>query len=76
MKEMSEKKPQIETVDVTISLPKKLIEFLKANEKSLQYPSVKAYIEDSFKQSVIGDIDNGVFNRQIVSLLMGSKNNE
>jgi hypothetical protein len=54
---MTEQK--IERVEVTILLPKKLMDFLEANKAHLAYKDVAAYITFSVLQTVQGDLESG-----------------
>lgn len=62
-------KPKIEYVDLTISLPKSVLEFLQVHEKELNYPSLKKYLEDIILQTVRRDIEDGAFKFEILATI-------
>jgi hypothetical protein len=66
--EQKEQKP-IEYVDFVVSLPKQVLDFLKAHEKSLDYKSVEAYMNLSTLQTVMRDIEGGEFDEPTKELI-------
>jgi len=50
-----------ETVEVTLNVPKGLIQFLKDIIPSTSYDSVQEYLEDCIISRVEGDIDADIF---------------
>ena len=61
---MSEK----ETVEVTVNLPKGLIQFLEDIIPSTDYENVKNYLEDAIISKVEGDIEGDIFNPNLKSV--------
>lgn len=70
---MSEQKLEmqkpIETVDVTISLPKAVLEFLQQHKKELDCPSVEKYCEDAILRRIQMDAENDVFKFEILETI-------
>jgi hypothetical protein len=60
---------QIEYMDFVVSLPKQVLDFLKAHEKSLDYDSVEAYINLGVLQMVLRDIEAGEFDESTKELI-------
>jgi hypothetical protein len=67
--DMAHEKKPIEYVDFIVSLPKKVVEFLEAHEKSLDYSSVEAYINLGVLQTVLRDIEAGEFDEPTKDLI-------
>ena len=65
----TKQKPEIEYVNVAISLPKQVLEFLEANKESLDYSTVEAYLNQSVIQTILGDMESGTFDTPIKELL-------
>jgi hypothetical protein len=60
---MSEKETKaFETEDVTVKVPKGIMQFLEDIIPSTTYDSVQHYLEDAIISRIEGDIDGDVFN--------------
>ncbi len=69
-------KPKIEYVDLTIRIPKLVLEFLQKHEKEMDYPSVQKYLEEAILRTTQMDVESGSFKFEIletISAVLGDK---
>ena len=63
MSETETKAP--ETVEVTVKVPKGIMQFLNDIIPSTEYETVQAYLEEAVRSRVEGDIENDIFNPKL-----------
>jgi len=72
VKKLSETEPEnkkIETVEVTLNVPKGILQFLKDIIPSTNYDSVQEYLEDCIVSRIEGDVDADIFSPKIKQMV-------
>lgn len=63
-----EKRMSEETVEVTLNLPKGLMDFLNDYKVATGFDTIKAYLEDAVVDRVRADIDAGTFSPTVKAI--------